>query len=35
MPKCKNYDSERTIKNGIVRGKQRFRCKECGFNFVE
>jgi transposase len=23
------------VKNGFVRGKQRFRCKDCGFNFVE
>ena len=35
MPKCKNCGSEHVVKNGKVRGKQRFRCKECGFNFVE
>jgi transposase len=23
------------VKNGFVRGKQRFRCKVCGLNFVE
>jgi transposase len=23
------------VRNGFVRGKQRFRCKDCGFNFVE
>ena len=34
MPKCKNCDSQRAVRNGKVRGKQRFRCKECGFNFV-
>jgi transposase len=35
MPTCKNCKSEKTVRNGIVRGKQRYRCKECGFNFVE
>ena len=35
MPKCKSCDSENAVKNGKVRGKQRFRCKKCGFNFVE
>ena len=35
MPRCKNCASEHTVKNGKVRRKQRFRCKECSFNFVE
>ena len=35
MPNCKNCKSERTVRNGIVRGKQRYKCKECGYNFVE
>jgi transposase len=35
MPRCKNCDSEHAVRNGKVRGKQRYRCKECGFNFVE
>ena len=35
MPSCKNCKSERTVRNGIVRGKQRYKCKECGYNFVE
>ena len=35
MPKCKNCSNERTVKNGFVRGKQRYKCKECGINFVE
>lgn len=34
MPRCKNCDSEHSVRNGKVRGKQRYRCKECGFNFV-
>jgi transposase len=35
MPECKNCKSKRVVKNGIVRGKQRYKCKECGYNFVE
>ena len=34
MPRCKNCTSERAVKNGQVRRKQRYLCKECGFNFV-
>ena len=33
--KCKKCDSERTVKSGIVAGKQRYQCKECGCNFRE
>jgi len=35
MPGCKNCKSESVVKNGFVRGKQRYHCKECGYNFVE
>ena len=35
MIKCKNCESERTVKSGIVAGKQRYLCKECGYNFRE
>ena len=35
MPKCKNCGSERCVRNGRVRGKQRHRCAECRFNYVE
>jgi len=35
MPKCKNCGSEHNVKNGKVRGKQRYRCADCRFNFVE
>ena len=31
---CKNCGSENAIKRGIVRGKQRYSCKECGCFFV-
>ena len=31
---CKNCKSENTTKNGKVRNKQRYKCKDCGYNFV-
>ena len=34
MPECKNCKSKSVVKNGITRGKQRYKCKECGYNFV-
>lgn len=33
--KCKNCDCESVTRNGKVRNKQRYKCKECGLNFVE
>ncbi|MCL2142360.1 MAG: hypothetical protein FWH46_05780 [Methanimicrococcus sp.] len=35
MPICKNCNSRGAVKNGIVRGKQRYKCKMCAYNFVE
>ena len=35
MLKCKKCGSEQTIKNGVIAGKQRYRCIECGCNFRE
>jgi len=36
MIKCKNCQSGgETTLNGKVRGKQRYKCKKCGYNFVE
>ena len=35
MPECKSCHSLNTIKSGKVRGKQRYKCKDCGLNFVE
>lgn len=32
---CKKCKKENIIKNGFVRGKQRYRCKDCQYNFVE
>ena len=33
-PICKNCNKNTIIKNGMVRNKQRFKCKSCGYNFV-
>ena len=35
MPTCKNCAFEHVVKNGIVAGRQRYRCKQCGCNFRE
>lgn len=35
MVECKRCGSTETVKNGIVRGKQRYLCKRCGYHFVE
>ena len=35
MPTCKKCGSERTVKSGVVGGRQRYQCKECGCNFRE
>ena len=35
MSNCKNCQSSEVTKNGFVRSKQRYRCKTCGYNFVE
>jgi len=34
MQECKNCKSKSVVKNGITRGKQRYKCKDCGYNFV-
>jgi len=34
MPKCKNCKSKTIVKNGTARGKQRYKRKSCGYNFV-
>ena len=31
---CKNCNNNTVVKNGIVRNKQRYKCKGCGYNFV-
>ena len=35
MAKCKRCGSIEVIKNGIVRGHQRYRCRQCRCNFIE
>ncbi len=32
---CKRCGSEEWVKNGFMRGKQRYRCKACGLNFTD
>src|ERR687897_2172285 len=32
---CKRCGSEEWVKNGLMRGKQRYRCKGCGLNFTD
>lgn len=32
---CKKCGSKNYVKNGKVRGKQRYLCKDCNYNFVE
>ena len=34
MMPCKNCRDAQTVKNGFVRGKQRYKCRACGYNFV-
>ena len=34
MEECKICKSTKTVKNGFVRQKQRYKCKSCGHNFV-
>ena len=35
MLKCKKCGSDHTVKSGILAGKQRYCCKDCGYNFRE
>ena len=35
MVTCKRCGSAKIVKSGMVRGKQRYLCKQCGFYFVE
>jgi transposase-like protein len=32
--RCKRCGGEERVKNGLTRGKQRYRCKACGLNFT-
>ncbi len=33
--RCKGCGSEEQVKNGFMRGRQRYRCKGCGLNFTD
>ncbi len=35
MCACKRCGSEEAVKNGKVRAQQRYRCQQCGYNFIE
>jgi len=35
MPACKKCGSDQVVKNGVVAGRQRYRCKACGYNYRE
>jgi transposase-like protein len=35
MNQCKRCGSEGIVKNGMVRGRQRYRCRACAYNFIE
>ena len=35
MIQCKRCKAEQLVRNGAVRGKQRYRCGVCGYNFTE
>ncbi len=32
--KCIKCNSQESVKNGIIRGRQRFKCKNCGYNYT-
>ena len=32
--RCKRCGEATFVKNGTVRGQQRYRCKACGYNFT-
>ena len=33
--RCKRCGSAKQVKNGLMRGKQRYLCKDCGLNFTD
>src|SRR5215213_10431418 len=33
--RCKRCGGEEHVRNGLMRGKQRYRCKACGLNFTD
>ncbi len=35
MAVCYRCGGERSVKNGLMQGQQRYKCKECGYNFID
>lgn len=35
MMACRRCSGPQIIKNGFLRGEQRYRCKECSYNFID
>jgi transposase-like protein len=35
MVVCYRCGGERSVKNGLMQGQQRYKCKECGYNFID
>ena len=35
MLSCKRCSDTKIVKNGLARGKTRYKCKSCGYNFIE
>ncbi len=35
MVACYRCGCETCVKNGFMQGEQRYRCKECGYNFID
>jgi transposase len=35
MVECKNCESNKVVKSGWIRGKQRYKCKQCNYFFVD
>ncbi len=33
--RCKRCGAEEHVRNGLMRGRQRYRCKACGLNFTD
>jgi len=31
---CTKCSCEKVVKNGLMQGNQRYKCKDCGFNFT-
>jgi transposase len=33
--RCERCGAEEHVRNGLMRGEQRYRCKACGLNFTD